>query len=164
MEKLSIYDINAEIYNIMTTDYDDAEQQDQSLFKLDELLLNRDEKIENVGLCVKSFTAIAEAIKAEEQTLVRRRKAIENNVERCKNYISFALLSQGENKFMKSRIAISFRKSESINITDESIIPDEFKKEEINVKIDKIAIKQALREGEIIPGVELIENQNIQIK
>ncbi len=44
------------------------------------------------------------------------------------------------------------------------IVFDKYANREIIIKPDKKAIKQALKDGILIKGVELKQNQNIQIK
>ena len=57
---------------------------------------------------------------------------------------------------------ITTRKSQSCEIIDEALISEFYKK--IEIKIDKAAIKDALKKGEIVEGVELKENININWK
>ena len=59
---------------------------------------------------------------------------------------------------------ISFRKSESIEITDEESIDKQFIKEKISTTIDKTAIKKAIKDWLEVKGAELKTNNNLQIK
>ena len=43
------------------------------------------------------------------------------------------------------------------------MIPQEFKKEEVTIKISKADIKKALKDGDV-PGAEIVESMNLQIK
>ena len=61
------------------------------------------------------------------------------------------------------RCRVTWRRSISVEIQDESRIPDAYKKEKVSTSIDKIAIKKALTGGEEIAGATLLEKQNIQI-
>ena len=126
---------------------------------LDELRIERDIKIENIGLYIKNLTSEAERIKEEERVLHERRKVKENKADRLKMYLSDAL--QG-NKFETARVAMSFRKSTSVEIQDVDKLPEKFCKTKIEP--DKTAIKTALRAGVEIAGAELVEKQNLQIK
>ena len=67
-------------------------------------------------------------------------------------------------KFETARVKLSFRKSESVAIADESLIPDEFIKTEIIKNPMKNDIKKALKAGELVPGAGLVENLNLQVK
>lgn len=153
----SIYEINEQIMQCI--DFETGEIIDAE--KLNALQIEKDKKIENIACWIKNLNAEAQDIKAEEQALAERRKSKENIAERLKQYLSEILCAT---PFESARAKITFRKSTSVNITDESKVTDDFKKVETVVKIDKRAIADALKQGEIIDGAELVENQNIQIK
>ena len=91
--------------------------------ELDALNLAKDEKIENVCLWIKNLEAEADAIKTEEKNLEARRKSKENKVKSLKGYVSYAL---GGKKFETPRVAVSYRKSESVKIDDDYVIPDKW--------------------------------------
>jgi hypothetical protein len=68
------------------------------------------------------------------------------------------------NRLETPPLKISFRKSESVEIDDESAISFAYLKEKITYTIDKTAIKEAIKKGEVVAGARLQVNQNIQIK
>ena len=129
--------------------------------KLEELQMARDEKIENIGLWIKDLTAEAEAIKAEEQNLKKRRQVAENKAKNLKTYLDYALDGQ---KFRTPRLSISFRRSESVNVTDPSKLPDELVETVIDIKPLKAEIKKAIKAGLIVDGAELVQALNIQVR
>ena len=118
----SLYELNAKlaVYE-MEFDEDTGEWVNEN--ELDALNMERDEKIENICLWVKNLRAEASAIKAEEKTLADRRKAKENKADRLEDYVALNLDGA---KFETPRVKITWRKSESVEILDESKIPDEF--------------------------------------
>ena len=91
--------------------------------ELDELKMEREEKIENICLWAKNLRAEASAIKSEEKALADRRKAKENKADHLEDYVALNLDGA---KFETPRVKILWRKSESVEILDESKIPDEF--------------------------------------
>lgn len=128
--------------------------------RLEELQLARDEKIENVCLWIKNLNAEADALKAEKLEFANRQKTAENKVESLKRYVNEAL---GGEKFVTTKVKVSYRKSEKVEIEDVSKIPNEY----LILKepdVDKKAVKQAIKQGEIIEGAYITENLNIQIK
>lgn len=129
--------------------------------ELDALKLAKEDKIESVCLWVKNLDAEAEAIKAEEKALEARRKSKENLAERLRGYISYAL--KGET-FETPKVAVSYRKSTSVVIPDETVISDEYCDMRIVRKPNKTIIKNALKEGRAVHGAELVEKNNLQIK
>lgn len=128
---------------------------------LDELNMARDAKIENVGLWVKNLEAEAKAIKEEKDNMAARQKRLEKKAESLKRYLSYALAGT---KFNTPKIAMSFRKSESVDIPDDYAIADEYCNITVVKKPDKTAIKKALKEGKEISGATLVTKQNLQIK
>lgn len=59
---------------------------------------------------------------------------------------------------------LSYRKSEAVVLTDEAVIPAEYKKEKLTISVDKTEIKKALKAGTEVPGVMIEVRQNLQIK
>ena len=133
--------------------------------RLDALQMERDAKIENVALWIKDLKAEAEAIKAEKMALAERQKVAENKAESLKKWLAYALDGQ---KFSTAKCAVSVRKTEKVEISDVGMIRlmkehDElltYKEPEPN----KTAIKQALKDGLTVQGVQLVQNVSTIIK
>lgn len=128
--------------------------------KLDELQMDRDTKIENIACWIKNLQSDAEALKAQKQTFADRQKAVENKAESLKKYLSDYLAGQ---KFSTDKVAISFRKTSSVNITDVTKLPEQYLKFS-EPTADKTAIKNAIKDGAVIAGAEVVEGQSISIK
>ena len=158
---MTIYEINEGILNCI--DLETGEIID--IDKLNELELERDAKIENVACWIKELKAEAEAIKAEKLALAERQKVAENKAESLKKWLAYAL--QGE-KFKTAKCSVSFRKTESVEVTDEGLSNlmkehDElltYKAPEPNKK----AIKDAIKDGLSVAGVQLVQNVSTIIK
>ena len=132
--------------------------------RLETLQMEHDAKIEGIGCWIKDLNAEAAAIKAEEENLRKRRQSSERKAESLKGYLAWTL--QGE-KFKSSKVAISWRRSEAAELDpdmDPVQLPLKFQRVKVSVDPDKTALKEALKAGEEIPGVKLVEKQNIQIK
>lgn len=153
---MNLYEIEAAIMECV-----DAETGEIfDIEKFEELSLSRDAKIENVCLWIKNLKAEAEALKAEKDAFAEREKAAKNKMESLKRYISGYL---DGNKFETARVKVSFRKSETLEVSDINGIPDEFLRFK-EPEVDKTALKNALKSGMQFEGVSLVQNQNIQIK
>lgn len=127
--------------------------------ELDALQMERDEKVENVALYIKNLLSDAEAYKREKESFLKKQQEAQRKADSLKEYLAFNL--KGE-KFKSDRVQISYRKSESVNITDMAELPIEFKV--MDVTADKRSIKQAIKEGQTIPGAELVEKEGITIR
>ncbi len=153
---MNLYEIDAAILDCVDVETGEVFDAD----KFDELNLTREAKIENICLWIKNLKAEAEALKAEKEAFAQRQKAAENKMESLKRYISGYLDGTA---FESAKVKVSFKKSESLEISEEAVIPDEylrFKEPEVN----KADLKKAIKEGLTIGGVWIEEKNNIQIK
>lgn len=128
---------------------------------LAELSMERDKKVEGVALWIKNLRAEADALKAEKEAFAEREKSARTKIDSLTAYLSQAL--NGE-KFSTAAVAVTFRRSQSVSITDEEKIPKAYMRTKTTTEPDKTAIKDALKTGEQIPGAELVTNLNPQIK
>lgn len=152
---MKLYEINEAILNCIDPETGEADPD-----KLDELLMMREEKLENLTLWVKELKAEADAIKAEEKALAERRQAKERKAESLKKYLDEALAGQ---KFETSRCVVSFRKSQKVEITDFDKIPDDYLRYK-TPEPDKTAIKAAIKDGLTVEGCELVDSVSMTIK
>lgn len=127
---------------------------------LNGLRIAKTRKIENIACWIKNLQAEADAYKKEEEAFRIRRKQAESRIESLKRYLTNWV--SGE-KIETDRCRVTWRKSVSVEIQDESQVPEAYKKEKVVMSIDKVAIKKALTGGEEIAGASLLEKQNIQI-
>ena len=129
--------------------------------RLEELQMERSQKIENVVLWIKNLESDALAIKAEKDALADREAKCKKKVEQLKEWLGKALEGQ---KFSTAKCEVGFRKSTKLEVLDATCIPKEFMVETVNVKPDANKIKELLKAGKEVSGCRLIENQNVQIK
>ena len=126
-----------------------------------------DAKAEAIALYIKNLSANALAIKNEEANLSERRKSIEKKAEYLKEYLSRLMLVAGKPLIETAKCKLSFRKSMSLNITNEEWFMEKYPdllKIETKKSIPKKEIAELIKSGHEFVGVELVENQNLQIK
>lgn len=153
---MNLYEIENEILNCV--DMETGEIVD--IEKLESLQMERDQKIENIGCWIKNLLADAKALKEEKDNLATRQKSAENKAASLKAYLSNYL--NGE-KFETAKVAISYKKSDSVDIAEGAVIPEEYLKYS-DPTPDKIGLKAALKAGEKFPGISIVTSSNIQIK
>lgn len=151
-----LYEIDQAILDCIDTETGEIFDED----RLDQLEMERTKKVEGVALWYRNLLSDAEQYKAERQRFEELEKQSKAKAESLKQWLSYAL--QGE-KIKTSRVNITYRKSQSVEIVANSIIPNEYMKYS-EPTINKAAIKDALKKGENVPGAMLVESQNIQIK
>lgn len=156
----NLYQIRREIEDF---EYEVDEETGELLNALawDELNMSFEEKVENIACSIKNLASDVLDFKAEEDQLAKRRRSKEKKIEYLKRLLTDNMNGQ---KFSTARCAVSFRRSEQVEITDESAIPRYLIDEVVTLKPDKRAIKELLKAGSGVGGCRLVENQNIQIK
>ena len=161
IKKMKLYEINNAILNCIdmeTGEIIDTEQ-------LDKLQMEREKKLENVACWIKDLKAEAEALKTEKQALAERQRVAENKANSLKKYLAYALDGQ---KFSTSKCAVSFRKTEVVEVTTDGL--NNLMKEHDELltykapEPNKTAIKQALKDGLNVEGVQLVQNTSTIIK
>ncbi len=161
---MSLYELNKQIEACIKiaddkfVNTEDGEVLD--LEAMEALELAREVKIENVAMYIKSKRALAEGIKAEIESLTKRMKSCKNEVERCTEYLANNFERE---KYETAKVKLSWRKSESVNVPDVTLLPEEYRRVKEVVEADKNAIKDALKAGEAIAGAELVVKKNLQI-
>ena len=153
----SLYEINQELLNCIDLETGEIIDTD----KFDALQIDRNEKLENVALWYKNLLSEAVAFKAEKDVFAEKQKRAEAKADSLKKYLDGAL---NGSKFNTVKVDITYRKSTSVEVVDQEAIPEQYLRTVTTVSPDKTEIAKALKVGEAIAGVELKENQNIQIK
>lgn len=158
---MTLYEIDQ---NIMSLLNEDGEITDPEAF--DALQITRSEKLEGIACWIKNLNADIKAIKDEEERLKERRIHLVNKVSSLSGYLEHAL--NGE-KFSTPRVAISYRTSSAVEITDNAAFVDWAKSYDpsllhIKAEPNKTAIKNALNGGMEIPLAQIVERKSMQVK
>ena len=152
---MTIYEIDEAIQNCIDTETGEVDES-----RLNELLLERDTKIEQLACWVIDLEAAAKAISEQQQVLGKRKEAALHKADSIRQYIAAALAGQ---KFSTSKVQISFRRSSSVVVPDIEQLADEYKKFGAPTA-NKTAIKDALKLGVDVQGAYLEENTSMVIK
>lgn len=163
---MRLYEVNAALEALLEQVDPETGELTCDLDALEALTIERDEKLEGLALYCKNLTAEAEAIRNEEKTLAERRKALENKAARAKTFLDRNLAGE---KFQTAKVAVNYRTSKAVEITDEeSFWAYAFKHpgfiRQKQPEADKTAIGAALKNGQEIPGAEIVSKTNIQIR
>ena len=158
---MTLYEIDQ---NIMSLLNEDGEITDPEAF--DALQITRSEKLEGIACWIKNLNADIKAIKDVEERLKERRIHLVNKVSSLSGYLEHAL--NGE-KFSTPRVAISYRTSSAVEITDNVAFVDWAKSYDpsllhIKAEPNKTAIKNALNGGMEIPLAQIVERKSMQVK
>lgn len=160
---MTLYEINEAILAVFekAVDPETGEVVDDALLAdYEALRMDRDEKVENIGLFIKNLEADADAIKAEADKLYARARACTNKAEHLRNYLEYCL---GGEKFRSPRLDVSYRRSKRVEVSDMDAIPMmylRYKAPEVNRKM----VADEIKAGHTVPGCELVENVSMIIK
>lgn len=160
----SLYEIDRRIMDLV--DPETGEIMDGAAF--DQLQMDREDKLEGIACYIKNKAAEAAAIKAEENALATRRKALDNEVERLRAYLADVL---GGEKFQTARVSVTFRRTSRVELTEPALAIAwaqthgyvglvKYKAPEIG----KDDLGKLLRSGIEVPGAELVEGLSMGVK
>ena len=131
------------------------------------LAINRDDfhdKIEGYGIIMRKLETDEIAIDSEISRLTALKKSKVNAYARLEQTLLEALQLYGQQdaKGVYRAEAGTFRFStarspKSVDIFDESLVPNEFKVEKVTVSVSKTTIKNALDLGQEVPGAAFKE-------
>lgn len=173
---MNLYDIDARLVTLIEEGFDTedgilCESDEELAQKIDEVQLDLDTKIENIGCYIKNLEADVEALKKEEDNLKARRKSAENKIEGLKRYLDGYLTACYPNeddkakwRFKSPKVVLGFRKSTTVEVPDLDKLDKTFIKIKTETSADKKAIKEAITNGQKVQGAFLKQNVNLSVK
>lgn len=167
---MKLYELTSDFRSFMDAVDNDEIPEEAIADTLECIELAIEDKADNMACLLKNLEAEINAIKAEASRLVERGRAKEKTYNRIKEYLADNLQRVGIDKIETARNKITFRKSESVEIGDEDAFIEWAEKERDELltysapKVNKTAIKKALKGGEEIPGASIVISQNLQLK
>ena len=167
---VSIYEIQKEMEKYLAWDFE--ENQEEAIKKFEELEVKFEEKLENIAKYITNLNAEAESLKPEIERLVEKQQSYKKKAENLKKFVDIILFNKYEyeirnwviKKIPAWNFDYAYRKSEAVIITDEEAISKDYKKIVETTKIDKTAIKKAIKEWKDVDGAEIKNNFNLNIK
>lgn len=160
---MNLFNIKQEYINLVNTIIDNNGELSPELSQA--LAINETElkeKAINYGYVIRSFEYENDIIDAEIKRLKALKEQKEKAIQKLKDAVSDAMNLYGIEKVESPALKLSFRKSESVEISEN--LDKRFMIEKVTLQPDKVAIKEAIKKGEQIEGAVLIINQNLQIK
>ena len=169
---MTLYDIDAQIAALEDAAEDDMliDAETGELISvsqaLDALRMARDEKIENVACWVKNLSAEADAIREEENRLIKRRKAAETKAANLKSWLLAAMTREDgtTDKLKTGRVMVSVKKNPPSTVVDDDLLPSTYKVAKITYQANKELIKRELLAGGEVPGAHLEYGRSVVIK
>ena len=122
-------------------------------------------KADGYARIIRNLEANAVALKTEIDRLTNRRRSIENSIDRLKENLKNAMIATGKEKIKTDLFNVTVVNNPvAVNVIDEKLIPEEYFKVEIIRKLDKISLRDAIKNGEEIQGAKLMQGKGLRIK
>lgn len=157
----TLYELNTMFQNIQFLIESGEYEEEELKFAIDSVNGEIDEKLEGYAMVVKNLESDIAGLKAEEKRLADRRKSLEEGIKRMKEAMQDTLLLTGEKRVKTTKFTISLRKSTSVQIENEDLIPEKFFK--VTKTVSKSELTKVLKEQEV-PGASLVEKESLQIR
>lgn len=160
---MTLYELAEQYQRLM--EFAEDPSTDAEVFKdtMDALGGEIDEKAENYGKVIRTLEGEVLSIADEEDRLARRRRAIQNNIDRMKEHLQNAMIACNKPKIKTDLFSFGIQKNapavvlDSENIPSEYLIPQE-------PKIDKMRIKNELKAGADLPFAHLEQSESLRIR
>jgi len=124
-------------------------------------------KADSFGGYVRNMEATSDTLKKEEARLAARRKALDNRVDRLKEYAKLVLIRMERPKVAGSLFSLSVQNVKASVVVEclPAALPAAFVTTVPSQLIpDKNALYNALKKGETIPGARLQPNNTLVIR
>lgn len=166
MSNLSLYhmtaDYTAALAGLQELDIDEQTLADTLEGLTGELTI----KAANVAAFALNLEAEAEAAKAAEERIQKRRKALESRAKQLREYLLNNMQRAGISEI--AAIDQSFRARimagrESVQIDDEASLPRDYILEKVTHEPDKALIAKAIKDGYAVPGAQLVRKPTLKI-
>lgn len=160
---MNLYEIKVEqqqLNNLLEENYGELTPELEEALKINEA--NFAVKVEGYVYAIKNYKAEMDVLANEIKRLQDKKKVCENAINRMKNALAEAMDIFGMPKAQAGLFKVSLTTSKMVNILDESIIPEQYKK--IKYEVNKTDLKKAIENGEEIEGAEIVENHSVTIR
>lgn len=157
----NLFNIDAELYEVYNEIENNGGEMTPELEATLEITQEeRMTKGEGYVYVIKQLRSQADMIKSEIKRLQELAKRYENSADKLADTLLQSVVAHGQIK--TALVTISSRKSKSVSITDESVIPAEFLR--VKTEPNKTAIKEAIEAGQEVEGALIVENYSLNIR
>ena len=172
----SLYKIDERLEALITEQFDIEdgviyETEEELAKKIDEVSLDLNTKIENIGCFIKNLEAENEALEKEKKNLEKRKAVNEKKIEGLKNYLNGYLTATiaDDNKrakwrFKTAKVVLGYRRSSKVEVPDIEQLDKNYVKVKTEISADKKAIGEAIKNGKEVKGAFLKDNINLSVK
>ena len=160
---MKLYEITGEILELLMMAEDSDLDQKMIRDTMEGLDFEFEEKAEAYAKVVKTLEMDIAGLDEEIRRMTKRKATIKNNIDRLKRSLEGAMIATGKRKFKTPLFGFGIQKNPpSLNVLDESKIPEEFWIEQ-QPKLDKKAALAYVKENEV-DWAELSQTESLRIR
>lgn len=160
---MKLYEITGEILELLTMAEDLELDQKMIRDTMEGLDFEFEEKAESYAKIIKTLEMDITGLDTEIQRMTKKKATIKNNIDRLKRSLEGAMIATGKRKFKTALFGFGIQKNPpSLNVLDESKIPDEFWIEQ-QPKLDKKAVLAFVKENKV-DWAELSQTESLRIR
>lgn len=129
------------------------------------LVALEESKVEKCGNAICYLNMLKHGIddmKAEEKRINTMRKSLESRAKNLENAFAYVLKNMGDKEVITKYGVMKVRKNPpSVVVDDLSKVPTKFQHQKIEVTLDKVAIKNAIKAGEEVAGCHIEQSEKL---
>jgi hypothetical protein len=162
MTDLSLYRIEEELQSLLDTlDVCPDELRPELEQRIAAYVTAEIDKVDRVGAVLSSLDNVQAHAKTEIERLRARQQTAQRAAEQLEGYLLRVLRERGGRPLKGRNVTFSTRRSEAVVIDDPNQIPDRFKRVTVTTDVPKIAVRDAIKSGTIVPGAHLEQHENL---
>ena len=160
---MRLYEVNQRIEELseQMVDIETGEINEEIFAELTELVEEKEDRLESIFLHIKNLASDITALKVERDSFDKRIKRKTREMDRLLDWTT--MLQKGKT-FETDKVRVKYRRSQKVEIKDESLIPEKYIKFKTTKSPDKTAIKDVLKNGGYVEGAVLVERFNPNIE
>lgn len=140
-----------------------GEETPEMIALLEQLETHLPEKVSSYKHLIDRLDAEAEYFNDKAEQYKASARALENAKTRLRDRIKFIMMEQGLSELEGTDVVFKLGKTKGIvNITNESLVPDEFKKVVTTTTFSKTGISEAILAGNVVPGAHIAESFSLR--
>lgn len=122
------------------------------------------EKVDSYSYIMDRFAALEMHYKAKAEFFIQISKQCETVQDRLKDNLKYAMQTLGKSELVGEDIKFKLSStSGSLVITDEEMIPVEYKSERIVTDVNKKSLKDDIAKGKQVPGAEIKPGYSLKV-
>lgn len=163
----SLYQLSAE-FQAVAARLDESDLDEQTIADtLEGFAADLEDKVISVTQYIRNLESTAHSIKVAEEQMAQRRVSMLSKADSLKKYVMKAIEDTGIGHVDCPLFSVSVRKAPpALVVNDESHIPPVYfvQQPPPPPKLDKKALKDAIKSGLSVEGIELVSSKYLHIK